>query len=431
MNICMFTNTYHPHVGGVARSVRFFAQDLRKLGNRVLIVAPTFPETDEAVDEEENVLRVPAIQNFNGSDFSVRIPIPFFINNEIDGFNPDVVHSHHPFLLGDAAIRVASRRGIPMVFTHHTLYEEYTHYVSADSDMMKQLAMNLSTEYANLCSRVVAPSESIGALISERGVKTPIESIPTGVDVDAFAGGDGEAFRREHTIPREALVLGHLGRLAPEKNLQFLTDGVIKAMQKAPEKFRFLVIGSGPSETQIRENFQSAGLDNQLIMAGKKQGGDLVNGYNAMDVFLFSSKSETQGMVLVEAMAAGLPVIALDASGVREVVEDNRNGRLLPADASSESFAKCLLDFAENGQADAWRREARKTAQKFSRENSAKKMHELYTSLCREEHTQKTAEDTQLEPWEDLIKSLRTEWDLLSQKTSALMNSIQNELNGK
>lgn len=427
----MFTNTYHPHVGGVARSVRFFAKDLRKLGNRVLIVAPTFPETDKVVDEEENVLRVPAIQNFNGSDFSVRIPIPFFINDEIDGFNPDIVHSHHPFLLGDAAIRVASRRRIPMVFTHHTLYEEYTHYVSADSEMMKKLAINLSTEYANLCNRVVAPSESIGALISERGVTTPIESIPTGVDVDGFADGDGEAFRREHVIPREALVLGHLGRLAPEKNLQFLTDSVIKAMQKAPGRFRFLVVGSGPSELQIHKSFQSAGLENQLIMAGKKQGADLANAYSAMDVFLFSSKSETQGMVLVEAMAAGLPVIALDASGVREVVEDNRNGRLLPADASLESFAESLLEFAENEQTDYWRHEARKTAQEFSRKNSAKKMHELYTSLCREKLTQKTTEDNQLDPWEDLIKSLRTEWDLLSQKTSALMNSFQNELNEK
>ncbi|MFN2354891.1 MAG: glycosyltransferase, partial [Desulfopila sp.] len=106
---------------------------------------PTFSDIDESTEDHNTLLRVPAIQNFNGSDFSVRIPIPFFIDEKIDEFNPDVIHSHHPFLLGDAAIRAAYRRNLPLVFTHHTLYEQYTHYVSADSEVMKQLAINLST----------------------------------------------------------------------------------------------------------------------------------------------------------------------------------------------------------------------------------------------------------------------------------------------
>lgn len=428
MNICMFTNTYLPHIGGVARSVHFFAEDLRKMGNRVLIVAPTFSAKNEKTKDDHDVLRVPAIQNFNGSDFSVRIPIPFFIDEKIDEFKPDVVHSHHPFLLGDAAIRAAYRRNLPLVFTHHTLYEQYTHYVSADSEVMKQLAINLSTEYANLCTRVVAPSESIASLITERGVTVPIEIIPTGVDVAHFQNGDGETFRERHTIPKDAVVLGHLGRLAPEKNLEYLCDAAINAMQKKPEQLYLLVVGSGPSAARIEDSFARAGLQKRLIMAGEMSGKDLVDAYHAMDLFIFSSQSETQGMVLVEAMSASLPVIALDASGAREVVTDQKNGRLLPADASPGAFADAICQYVkEKSTGAAWRKEALRTAQQFSRERSAEKLMALYQSLQREQQQKTRSQTDELEPWHELIQSLKIEWDLLSEKTNALLSSIQSE----
>lgn len=428
MNICMFTNTYLPHVGGVARSVHFFAEDLRKKGNNVLIVAPTFSDMDESTEDHNSLLRVPAIQNFNGSDFSVRIPIPFFIDEKIDEFNPDVIHSHHPFLLGDAAIRAAYRRNLPLVFTHHTLYEQYTHYVSADSEVMKQLAINLSTEYANLCTRVVAPSESIASLISKRGVTVPIEVIPTGVDVDHFQNGDGETFREAQMIPKDAIVLGHLGRLAPEKNLDYLCDAAIQAIQESPEQIYFLVVGSGPSGSQIEDRFDSAGLQKNLIMPGKKSGKDLADAYNAMDLFIFSSQSETQGMVLVEAMSASLPVIALDASGVREVVTDQKNGRLLSADASTEDFAHSILQYVKEKSTGAgWCKEAQKTAQRFSRERSAEKIMALYHSLHQEQQRKTAAHPNEIEPWDELIQSLKIEWDMLSGKANALLHSMQGE----
>jgi hypothetical protein len=129
-------------------------------------------------------------------------------------------------------------------------------------------------------------------------------------------------------------------------------------------------------------------------------------------------------------MAAGLPVIALDGSGVREVVEDNRNGRLLPGDASPQHFAKCILDFTTDGHADTWGQQARQTAQKFSRENSAQKMQDLYASLCSNESSHNSKENDQFETWETLIRSLQTEWDLLTEKTSALKQSIKKEISG-
>jgi len=425
MNICMFTNTYLPHVGGVARSVAFFTEDLRELDHRVLVIAPTFPGVEE--EDEQEILRVPAIQNFNGSDFSMRVPVPFIINEKIDAFAPEIIHSHHPYLLGDAALRAARSRGLPLVFTHHTLYEQYTHYVPLDSEAMKKFVIQLSTEYANLCTQVVAPSRSIAKLIKERGVNTPIEDIPTGVDTDFFGQGQSERFRRAHEIPEQALVIGHLGRLAPEKNLTYLAEAVALYVQKN-EEVCFLVAGSGPSEEEIRQIFKDIGCEDQLVMPGTVTGNELADAYKAMDLFVFASKSETQGMVLVEAMAAGKAVISLDASGTREVVKDGRNGRLLPGDASRKDFAQAIQEFIENPEkVEKWEQEALKTAQQLSREACARRLLGLYETILAEvsTHEVEQGESEELFPWETMIQRLRAEWELLSEKTKAAAGVIR------
>ena len=254
MNILMMTNTYLPHVGGVARSVHTFSEEYRKLGHNVLIVAPEFTELEssDAPVSEANVVRLPAIQRFNGSDFSVRLPLLSSFDERLTQFAPDIVHSHHPFLVGDTALRFAAGEGLPAVFTHHTLYEQYTHYVPFDSPGLKQFAIELGTRFANLCDGVIAPSESIAALIRQRGVESPIRVVPTGIDLKAFGGGNGGAFRRAKNIPNDALVIGHVGRLAPEKNLTYLARAVSLFMTDHAES-HFLVVGAGPSEGAIRD----------------------------------------------------------------------------------------------------------------------------------------------------------------------------------
>src|SRR3954469_5309933 len=195
MNICMMTNTYLPHVGGVARSVSTFAEEYRKAGHGVLVVAPTFDGKPPSKKQEALVERVPAIQNFNGSDFSVRLPLAAALSDRIDAFKADIIHAHHPFLLGDTALRIASNKNVPIIFTHHTRYEDYTHYVPLDSPALKEVAINLPTQFANLCDGVIAPSESLAKLIKKRGVTVPIKVVPTGIDVKAFASADGKQFR--------------------------------------------------------------------------------------------------------------------------------------------------------------------------------------------------------------------------------------------
>src|SRR5690606_20017087 len=192
MNIVFLTNTYLPHVGGVARSVSAFAETYRSLGHKVLIVAPEFAET---MPDEVDVIRVPALQNFNASDFSVALPIPTGLSDDVKAFGADIIHTHHPFLLGMTAVRLARFLNLPLVFTHHTLYEQYTHYVPGDSQAFKTFIIELATRYANLCDHVFAPSESIADLIIERGVTKPVSVIPTGVDLERFAAGERDAGR--------------------------------------------------------------------------------------------------------------------------------------------------------------------------------------------------------------------------------------------
>ena len=325
MNIVLVSNTFTPHVGGVARSVQAFTDEYRRRGHRVLVVAPEYANLPE---DEIDVVRIPAIQNFNASDFSFALPVPIGLTEILEEFEPDIIHSQHPFLLGNTAVRISRYFDLPLVFTHHTLYEQYTHYVPGNLPLFKRFIIELGTHYANLSDLVFAPSESIRDILLSRGVSTPVEVVPTGVIVDNFAHGDGAACRRRLGIPPDAFVVGHLGRLAPEKNLGFLAEAVAGFVQEH-ENAWFLVVGSGPSEPAMRKIFASAGLEERLVFAGVLQHQRLSDALAAMDLFAFASTSETQGMVLTEAMAAGLPVVALDAPGAREVVRDRYNGRLI------------------------------------------------------------------------------------------------------
>ena len=422
MKICMFTNTYLPHVGGVARSVSSFAGELRKMGQQVLVVAPTFEKKSNNPEDEKHVLRVPAIQNFNGSDFSVRIPLPGIIEEKIRKFQPEIIHSHHPFLLGDAALRTARRHDLPIIFTHHTRYEQYTHYVPFDSEALERFVIRLSTEYANLCSWVIAPSRSIRYLLRKRGVMCPVAVLPTGVDLDYFKNGDGQAFRRKFNIADKRKIVGHVGRLAQEKNLPYLAAAVADFMEKDRESY-FVVAGAGDAEEEIRGIFSHHHLTDRLIMPGILPGNELADCYKAMDIFVFASKSETQGLVLMEAMAAGVPVITVRASGVSDVVEDKRNGRILPANATVNQFSTAITDAFAARKIESWRPETLQTAEQFSRENCTTRLLELYETVIREEKGTRATTDMLAV----IRKNLKAEWELIQEKAAAMRQSMSEE----
>lgn len=422
MNICMMTNTYLPHVGGVARSVSTFAEEYRKRKHKVLVVAPEFDGKPLSRREAAIVERVAAIQHFNGSDFSVRLPLAAALSERIDGFNADIFHAHHPFLLGDTALRIATSKNVPVIFTHHTRYEDYTHYVPFDSHALKEVVINLSTEFANLCDGVIAPSDSIARLIKQRGVTSPIRVVPTGIDVKAFASGDGGRFRKRFKLSPQTFVVGHVGRLAPEKNLGYLAEAAALFVKKTPDS-RFLVVGAGPSEELIKETFKNHGIEKLLVLAGKQTGRALADAYNAMDVFAFASFSETQGMVLAEAMAAGRPVVALNASGVREVMRHEQNGFMLPKRTSEKMFAAHLAKLhAAPALRQTFSGTARQTAEEFARGRCAELALAFYEDIRKATRRERLI--TQQSPWGSFPDRVRMEWDLLAKKTQAIMHAV-------
>ncbi|SHE66051.1 Glycosyltransferase involved in cell wall bisynthesis [Microbulbifer donghaiensis] len=420
MNIVMLTNTYLPHVGGVARSVSAFSDEYRKRGHRVLIVAPEFPDK---VPDEQDVVRIHAIQNFNGSDFSVALPFSGDLSERLDEFSPDIVHSHHPFLLGMSALRVARERELPLVFTHHTLYERYTHYVPADSQALKRFVIELATRYANLASQVFAPSQSIAELLRERGVKSPIAEVPTGVQLEQFAGGEGTKMRSRLGIPESAFVIGHLGRLAREKNLEFLATATAEFMALHADA-HFLLVGSGPLAEQLKVLFASRGLAERLHMPGTLLGDDQRDAYSAMDAFVFASTSETQGMVLSEAMAAGVPVIALDANGTREVVCDGANGRLVMREELGDFVAATEWLYGRSAeQRQALSKAALSTAQDFSMENCAQRALDLYAPLLTQHWP---LDDSLYAQWSRLRNLIGAQWEILEGVTGAAGAALTN-----
>ncbi len=418
MRVVMMTNTYLPHVGGVARSVETFTQQLRSSGHEVLVVAPESSQTESA---EAGVLRVPAVQNFNGSDFAVRLPIPGLVSSALTEFQPDILHVHHPFLLGDTAQRVAAQLNLPLVFTHHTMYERYTHYVPGDSSTLQRFVRDLATHFANLCDGVIAPSESIADELQERGVTVPIVAIPTGIDLARFSTGNGNEWRSRLNLPRGTFLLGHVGRLAPEKNLTFLAHAVVRFLHQHAGA-HFFVVGSGPCEEDIQAICQRAHVADRLHLVGSLSGRELVDAYSAMDAFAFASTSETQGLVLAEAMTAGVPVVALDAPGAREVVRDYVNGRLLPR-PEIRRFSQALMWIAHHADRRRLRTAARQTAELFSAERSCQRLVELYDQIVTQPRPSRVASQDD-SAWEAAMRMVEAEYQLWTNRAAAASSAI-------
>jgi len=421
MNILMVTNTYLPIVGGLERSIESFTMEYRKRGHRVVIVTPEFENSPK---KESDVIRVPALKNVNGSKYSLKLPAPGFVAKRMGKFRPDIIHAHHPFFMGDTALRMAYDLDVPLVFTHHTLYEENIQWLPEGLEVLeapKKFIIELTTGFANLCDGVIAPSQSVADMIKEHGVTTPITVIPTGLHLKQFMG-TSKNFRKENQIPEKAFVVGYVGRLAEEKNLPFLMQAVALFLKKEKNAV-FLVVGSGPVKEAIELYFKKLKIENQLRFAGEMKGGKLIEAYHAIDVFAFASQSETQGMVLNEAMAAGTPVVAVDAPGVRDIVIDKINGRLIPTENEKElSLALSWVFDRSPAERKKLIKGAMDTAKNYSVECSATKALNVYAKLKAEETTKRKS--TKKDPL-PFLRNLNAEWGLLSNVTNATIGAFR------
>jgi glycosyltransferase involved in cell wall biosynthesis len=353
--------------------------------------------------------------------YSVNLPVSALLTKMMKEFAPDIVHSHCPFFMGDFALRLSREYALPLVFTYHTMFEQYINFWPVQNEGVKRFMVKLAAGYANAVDQVIVPCESVRKILADRGVKTPMEVVPTGVDLERFSKGDRKASRERNQIPCEAFVIGHAGRLSPEKNLGFLTDCLVAAL-KGEERARVLIVGKGESDQAIIDAFAKEGLSGRLHMTGVLHDQELVDAYAAMDVFAFASLSETQGLVLVEAMAAGVPVVALDATGVREVVEDTHNGRLL-AEMDMQSFVEALrwVMARPSDELRQLQQGARNTAGKYPVGSDAAHMLRVYETLLTQK-SEKIQSNGTTAP--DYLRRLEAEWDIYRNYFSSAVESV-------
>ncbi|MBF0252826.1 MAG: glycosyltransferase [Candidatus Omnitrophica bacterium] len=407
MKILIMTNTYKPVLGGLERSIEIAAGEYRKRGHEVLIVCPEYKKSQH----EEGVLRIPALKDLGENKFSLQIPVPGIEDKILKKFIPDIIHLQHPFLIAESALRISEKNKIPLVLTYHTLFEQnLDHYLPVSLDIMKKFIIKLFTGFAELCDAVIAPSDSIKDLLKEEHqVKTQIEVIPTGIYVKQYDKFNKADSRRRLGIHPDIKLIGFISRISKEKNLDFLVKAVSLAMKK-DEDLHFLVAGKGNYEEEIKNHFHNENLNSRFHYVGILEGDELICAYDALDAFVYASKSETQGLVLAEAMASGVPVIALDAPGVRDIVKDGVNGFLINEE-KSELFAEKIIDYFSIKDKNAISKNALKTAQEYSVEKCINKILSLFNLLI---ENGKKQERPNKSNWEKHLRGLKTEIELLS-----------------
>lgn len=373
MNLAFFTNNYKPFVGGVPVAIDNLARTLKSRGHQVHVFAPDYGDD---VDET-GVFRTLSIKNFNDTNFVLPIPLALNTYLAFNETNAEVVHVHHPFLLGISGLNAARSERLPVVFTYHTQYERYAHYLPWDPAMIAEMAVNIATRFANSCDAVIAPSTDIEKTLRERGVDVPIRVIPTGVELERFRGGDRDWLRGKLSIPSNHKILVFVSRLAKEKNVAFLLNAFAKLSDRLGDT-HVVIVGDGDERATLEQQARQLNLEERIHFAGTLSGVDLISAYRGSDVFIFASTSETQGMVVLEAMAAGLPVVAVDAPGVRDVVRDGVNGFLLPENDLDGFAAACEELLSNRALSSQFREAALLTANELSLEHTTSQVEELY-----------------------------------------------------
>lgn len=353
MRIAMLTNNYKPFIGGVPISIERLAKGLRELGHEVFIFAPTY----ENQVEEESVIRYKTLKH-GTSDNKIVLPNIFDSNIEKDfrKLDIDIIHVHHPMLIGNVALRLGKKYNVPVVFTYHTRYEQYLHHIKFynyleekydkdKDDILSQTEESILTytkdifipnwvrKFSNKCSMVFAPTELIKNYLEDIAIETEIQVMPTGIDRSYFQEDSEKtsAIRNKYKGDKQYLFLT-VSRLTKEKNIEFLIDGIKALKNKVGDSFNLMIIGDGPLKETLKNRVRELDLENNVVFLNSIHNEEIGNYYRASDLFLFASKSETQGIVLLEAMAAKNPVVAIKASGVVDVVRNNVNGYMTDED---------------------------------------------------------------------------------------------------
>jgi 1,2-diacylglycerol 3-alpha-glucosyltransferase len=385
MHVLMLSDVYFPRINGVSTSIATFRRSLGSIGTRCTLVAPSYRERNQESDSapEPDVHRVPAHRiPFDPEDRLMSARAFGRVLAGIDYRDIDLVHVQTPFLAHRDGVRYARRHGLPVVETYHTHFEEYFHHYLPwlPRRALRAATRAFSRRQCNALDAVIVPSPAMREVLLSYGVERPVEVLPTGLDLAQFREGDGARFRRSHGIAPERPVLVVVSRVAHEKNLDFLVHVAERVRVEFPDLL-LVVAGEGPARPHLQSLAASRGLDRNVLFVGYLERGPALNDcYRAGDVFVFASRSETQGLVLLEAMALGVPVVALAQLGTQGIVGPGRGAVAAPDDVAgfAAEVASLLRDPSRRAALSA---EATVFAGEWNTDLVATRLNALYAAV--------------------------------------------------
>jgi glycosyltransferase involved in cell wall biosynthesis len=382
MRVLFVSDVYFPRVNGVSTSIGTFRADLERLGVQTVLVAPRYPGHESS--GERDIVRVDG-SRIPGDPEDRRMRWSHLARTlaALEGDPFDLVHIHTPFLAHYAGVRFARRRALPCVATYHTFFEEYLHhYVPA---LPRRLGRGLARAFTrSQCADVralVAPSEPLRQVLREYGVETPVHVIPTGLPADRFQPGDGERFRAEFGLPSGRPLVTYVGRVAHEKNIEFLVRTFVHVRRALPQAL-LVIAGEGPARDSLRRLVSEQGLMQDVRFVGYlDRHTALLDCYAAATVFVFASRTETQGLVLLEALAQGTPVVSTAALGTKSILAP-ACGALIVEEREEPFAAAIVRVLSEPKLRSTLAQQARVYARGWSSFTTAARLAELYHEVC-------------------------------------------------
>jgi 1,2-diacylglycerol 3-alpha-glucosyltransferase len=372
MRIAVFTNAYKPAISGVVTSIALFRQGLQAAGHETHIFAPEYEGYE---DEEPYVFRLPALDLTDQLNVSLVLPLKNLIGLTMRGIRPDVIHSQHPAWMGDLAVSFAHDLQLPLVFTFHSQYVQYAQYYSPFAvKLAERLTEERLRHYLAQCVHIISPTDSVRKMVeSIFGIHDRVTVIPTPVDLERFQSAPEGLIRQKYNLPGKELLL-FVGRIAKEKNLGLLFEAFAQVHAQRPAA-HLMLVGKGPFEAQAHELIRKLGIADAVTFAGSVPHAQIPAYYRDADLFVFGSTTETQGLVLVESMAAGTPVVAVEAPGPIDVLTGG--GRLTAADPTD--LAKGILEvLSGDGELERLSRQAKGIAERYSIAGAAGRMLAVY-----------------------------------------------------
>jgi glycosyltransferase involved in cell wall biosynthesis len=378
MRIGIFSESYEPVVNGVTVSILTLTRELKKLGHEIYVFAPGVRGHTE---EENPTTRFPSVRTWKAKDYPIAIPYLPRLKQQVKRLNLDVIHTHTPFILGRLGLRLAKQLDIPFVSTNHTQYVHYAHYFPfAPKAATRRMIVKYMKWYYNQCDGIIVPSKPILTTLRSYGVESPIHVIPTGIALDtSVSDGARSAIRGRYGIPHDAKVLVYVGRLAREKNMDLLFESFNRLARGRKDAY-LMLIGDGPYESGCRGLCRDRQLDGRVIFVGPVAIRDVAKYYLAGDVFTFPSVSDTQGLVLWEALQAGLPCVAVRAGGAPEMLVDGEDS-LLAENSAQDFAAKVNLLLTDDAMRRRFSEKAMENGCRFHPSEMAARVEAVYESV--------------------------------------------------